>query len=131
MKFQSTVGKKSHVTLFRVFPQCLVLPLSWPLPWLSTFFILLLLLSPFASRLLSSLVYLGNISFTHPFIQFVFIWPLLCARKGLISGHHGHCCLQHPLPQAKYRPNHFSFRPLNLPFRGLRTRATGHRAGLL
>lgn len=29
--------------------------------------------------------------------------PLPCTWKGLISGYHGHYCLYHSLPQAKYR----------------------------
>lgn len=131
MKFQSTVGKKSPCNALPCFSSVSSLAPLLAASLVVNCFHSSPSLSPFASRLLSSLVYLGNISFTHPFIQLVFIGPLLCACKGLISGHRGHYCLQHPLPQTKYRPNHFSFRPLNLPFRGLRTRATGHRAGPL
>lgn len=52
----------------------------------------------FCIQILSSPIYLVNISSTHPFIQPVFIEPMCCACQGLISGHHGHGCLHHTFP---------------------------------
>lgn len=83
-------------------PSFMFSSMSSPMPLLAAsstvnYFTLLSLL-PFVSRLLSSLVYLVNISFAHLFIKPGFIEPLLCTCKGLISGLHGHGRLQHTTP---------------------------------
>ena len=101
MKFQSTVGKISHVTLLHAF--------FTVQSWISScflgcqlFFILLSLyhlLYPDCCQVLFiwSIFHLSLHSFTHS------LKPLPCTWKGLISGYHGHYWLYHSLPQAKCR----------------------------